>query len=154
MPVQSVKKTVVKPIKKTSTKLMPVGVKIIAILYYIGAVLVILAALGFLLGGAALAGFAGAIPGLEVLGGLGAGLFIVGGIILIALAVLLFFIGKGLWKGVNWTRIAVIILSAIGIVSAIVSIINGEFGATISLVIHVIIGGYLLFNKTVKQAFA
>lgn len=170
MPVQPVK--AVQPVKKvqsksglTNTKSIPVGVKVIAILYYIGAVISILAAIGLIVVMATVGSISGAIEtagaeqGLQLTDAIPGGailssIAIVGIIVMIALAVLLFFIGRGLWKGKSWTRIAVIIISAIGAVSAIVSIIGGEFGAIVSLIIHAIIGGYLLFSKTVKQAFA
>lgn len=132
---------------------VPVGAKIISVLYYIGAVASVIVGILLLVG----AGFIGSyvedlsVPGVAMLG---TAMFIVGGIILIALAVLEFFVGRGLWKGRNWARIVAIVLAILGIISAILSIIQASYGSIVSLIIHAIIGGYLLFSKNVKSAFA
>ena len=133
-------------------KEIPVGVKIIAVLYYIAAVLSAIFGIFFLIG----AGFIGAlIPGF---GALGAGILIVVGIFLIGAAVLGFFIGRGLWRAQKWARIIVIIFSIIGAVMAIIQMITiGALviaSSIISLIIQAVIGGYLLFNGAVKKAFA
>lgn len=131
---------------------VPTGVKVIAVLYYIGAVLGIIFGLLFLVGAEAIGSIASQIP---VLGALGAGLFIVGGIILIGLGVLGFFVGRGLWKARPWARIVAIIFAALGILMAIISMIQGSITINIvDLVIQLVIGGYLLFSNNVKQAFA
>ncbi len=131
---------------------VPTGVKVIAVLYYIGAVLGIIFGLLFLVGAGAIGSIASQIP---VLGALGAGLFVVGGIILIGLGVLGFFVGRGLWKARPWARIVVIIFAALGILMAVISMIQGSIASNIfNLVIQLIIGGYLLFSNNVKQAFA
>ncbi|MGD9276902.1 MAG: hypothetical protein PVJ67_07055 [Candidatus Pacearchaeota archaeon] len=131
---------------------VPTGVKVIAVLYYIGAVLGIIFGLLFLVGAGAIGSIASQIP---VLGALGAGLFIVGGIILIGLGVLGFFVGRGLWKARPWARIVAIIFAVLGILMAIISMIQGSIASNIfNLVIQLVIGGYLLFSNNVKQAFA
>ena len=132
-------------------KEIPVGVTIIAVLYYIGAVLSVIIGIFFLIG----AGFIGAL--IPCFGALGAGILIVVGIILIGLAVLGFFIGRGLWRAQKWARIIVIIFSIIGAVMAIIQMITiGALviaSSIISLIIQAVIGGYLLFNGAVKKAF-
>ena len=131
---------------------VPTGVKVIAVLYYIGAVLGIIFGLLFLVGAGAIVSIANQIP---VIGALGAGLFIVGGIILIGLGVLGFFVGRGLWKARPWARIVAIIFAALGILMAVISMIQGSIASNIvNLVIQLVIGGYLLFSNNVKQAFA
>lgn len=131
---------------------VPTGVKVIAILYYIGAVLGIIFGLLFLVGAGAIGSIASQIP---VLGALGAGLFVVGGIILIGLGVFGFFVGRGLWKARPWARIVAIIFAILGILMAIISMIQGSIASNIfNFVIQVVIGGYLLFSNNVKQAFA
>lgn len=123
---------------------VPTGAKVISVLYYIGAVLGIILGLLFLLGAGALESIAEQIPLLAVLG---AGLFVLGGIILIALGILGFFIGRGLWKGRNWVRVVAIILACLGFITAIFSF------DILGIIIHGIIGGYLLFSTRVKKAF-
>ncbi len=131
---------------------VPVGVKIISVLYYIGAVLGVIFGILFLVGAGAIGSIADQIP---LFGALGAALFVVGGIILIGLGVLGFFIGRGLWKARSWARIVAIIFAALGILLAVVSMVQGEILSNIfGLVINLVIGGYLLFSNSVKEAFA
>lgn len=133
-------------------KSVPTGVKVLAILNYIGAALTIILALIFFFGAGAIGSLADKIPGLGVLG---AGVFIVLGIVMLGLGVLSIFIGRGLWKGQNWARIVSIIFLALGIISSISYIIGGKImSGIIYLIIYAAIAAYLLFNKKVKQAFA
>ena len=134
------------------TKNIPVGVKIISVLYYIGAVLGVIFGILFLVG----AGFMGSIASqIPLIGILGAGLFVFGGIILIILGVLGFFIGRGLWKGKNWIRIVAIIFSCLGIIMAIFLIAGGSiFNGIFNLLVQGLVSGYLMFDSSVKEAFA
>jgi hypothetical protein len=132
-------------------KKVPAGVKVISVLYYIGAVLSILFGLFFIIFGA---GFTQAFADLGMAtAGLGA-YFIIIAIIIIALGILGIFIGRGLWKGQGWARILAIIFAILGFLGAIGSIIMGSFASIINLIIQGWIGGYLLFSKKVKAAFA
>ncbi len=133
-------------------KSVPTGVKVIAVLYYIGAVLCAIMGLLFLVGAGMMSSIANQIP---LLGVLGSALFIVGGIILIGVGVLNFFVGKGLWNARSWARIVAIIFMTLGILMAILSMIQGNIANNIfGLVIELAIGGYLLFSNSVKEAFA
>ena len=153
-------KPVVKTVKAAntaSTGTVPTLVKVIAVLYYIGAAFSVLFGILLIAGGAflgellstAMGGGFGALAG-----ALGSAIFIVSGIIMIALAVLSFFIARGLWKAKKWARIVAIIFAILGVLSALSAIIQGNFGNIIGLVINGAIGGYLLFSKDVKAAFA
>jgi len=131
---------------------VPTGVKVIAVLYYIGAVLGVIFGLLFLVGAGLMGSIANQIP---LLGALGGALFVVGGIILIGLGVLGFFVGRGLWKAKPWARIVAIIFAALGILMAVISMVQGNIASNIfNLVIQLVIGGYLLFSNSVKEAFA
>jgi hypothetical protein len=132
-------------------KMIPTGVKVLAILDYIGAVFLALLALALIFGGGMLASFLGEIP---LVGALAGGLFIVMGIIILPFAVLFFFIGRGLWKGQNWARIVSIVFAAIGLASGIFSLIAGDSLSLGGILINGLIGWYLLFNVKVKEAFA
>jgi hypothetical protein len=140
----------VKKVKPSSSSKIPVEVKVISVLYYVLAVLSLIFGILFLVGAGAIGEYTQQIPALAVLG---TGLFIVLGIIVIAFAVLDFFIGRGLWKGKNWARIIAIIIAILGFISALLSLVDGQFLSIISLVIHGLIGGYLLFSKEVKKTF-
>jgi len=144
-------------------KIMPTGVKVISVLYYIGAAFSFLFGLLLIVGGA----FIGAILGetLASLSALGSGLFIVLGIALLGVGVLDIFIGRGLWKGQNWTRIAAIVFAILGVFGGINSLISGLtnfqtigafsiFVAFVQLAVSLLIGGYLAFAHEVKEAFA
>jgi hypothetical protein len=132
---------------------VPTGVKVISVLYYIAAVLSLLGGIAMLVGAGLIGSLANSIPLLGLFGG---GLFVVGAIIMIGLAALDFFVGLGLWKGQQWARIVAIIFAALGALSALVSLVQGNIGGggIVGLIIHGLIGGYLLLNSSVKMAFA
>jgi hypothetical protein len=124
------------------------GVKVLAVLYYIGAVLLALAGIASLFGAGALVK---TIPLLAMFGGL----ITVAAIAMILLAVLYFFVGRGLWKGQKWAMIVAIIFAAIGVISGILGIIGGDIGGSIiGLIINGVIIWYLGFNKAGKASFA
>lgn len=84
---------------------------------------------------------------------LGPGLIFIG-LILLAFALLVFFIARGLWKGKNWARIIAIILACLAIAYAIWVISVGQiFMGGFTIIINGLIAGYLLFNKNVREAF-
>jgi uncharacterized membrane protein len=64
-------------------------------------------------------------------------------------------LGWFLWKGKNWARILIIIMSILGVFDSGMSIFKGENVAIkfIPLLFYSLIGGYLFFNKKVKKAF-
>ena len=127
---------------------VPTVVKVISVLYYIGAVFELIIAVLLFVGSGALKT---KVPLLAVLGPF----LIVGGIILLGLAVLSFFVGKGLWKGKRWARIAAIIIAVLGVLLALIGMVQGQIVSNIlGLVISAAVGGYLLFSSDVKTAFA
>jgi hypothetical protein len=132
-----------------NNKEMPVGVKIIAVLDYIGAALGVIFGLLFLFG----AGAVGSM--MPYFGALGGAMFAVAGVFMIGLGVLAFFVGRGLWRGQAWARIVSIILAVLGVISALFSIFGNNVGGGIfNLLLNGIIGGYLWFSKEAKAAFA
>ena len=158
-------------------KEMPTGVKVISVLYYIGAAFSFIFGLLFIVGGAFIRATVSFLFGLLFIGGgvilggtlaalgaLGSGLFIVLGIALLGFGVLDIFIGRGLWKGQNWTRIAAIVFAIFGVLGGINSLISGLtnfqiigafsiFVAFVQLAVSLLIGGYLAFAHEVKEAF-
>jgi hypothetical protein len=137
---------------------LPLGVKIISILYYIGVVLCLAFGLIILITSKAMAvSMVASNPGLgleSIPSGTLVTLIIIIGVILIGASIFAFFIGRGIWRLRKWARITAIILAILGLISAIFSMIIG-FKPTqiISLLIDGFIAGYLLFNKEVKEAF-
>ena len=130
-----------------SSKNVPTLVKVIAVLHYISA--------GFsLLGGIFLMISAGLLVSILPILAFFSTFAIFIGIGMIVFAILLFFIARGLWKGQKWARIVAIILYSLGIISSIYSIVLGTYSAISSLLVAGLLGGYLLFSKKVKEAFA
>ena len=110
----------------------PLGVTIIAILAVIGGI------------GSLLSGFAvmAIIPLLGI---------ILGGILII-IGLAYFVVAYGLWKGLNWAWTITLIVSAIGIIVGIGSIVVGNTAA----IFHVIVNGiviYYLYRPNVKAYF-
>ena len=132
-------------------KQVPTGVKVISVLYYIGAFLGVIFGILSIFGAGMISSVASKIP---LIGVMGSVLFIIVGVILLCLGILSFFVARGLWKAKNWARIVAIIFSCLGIVMAIISMISGNVSGNIfNLLIQLVIGGYLLFNNKVKEAF-
>ncbi|MGD1212944.1 MAG: hypothetical protein ABR973_16525 [Candidatus Acidiferrales bacterium] len=134
----------------------PTGVTILAVLAFIGAGLLVLAALGFLLmGGVMLSRMAGTPLGM--MGGIGVAFLAV---VFLVIAALYVVIGVGFWKLLNWARILAIILiglavlfQAVGVLAALAHFHPILFvWRAIFLGIDVWIVVYLL-NPNVKQAF-
>lgn len=120
----------------------PVGVTILSILAYIGAAFTLIGGLLMLVGSAFVSTFIAAIiPQFSAFATIGTALTIILGIIFLALAVLDFFVGKGLWNGKNWARILVLVFAGL-------SVLGSLFPFSIAnLVISAVIVWYLGFNK-------
>ena len=120
-------------------------VKIIAILGYIGAGLAILGGLMVLLFG----------RGLGIM--YPAGMALVGAkaviyaILMVIAGVVGIFVSKALWHHKNWARIVVVILSALGVLSSLVSIMRGGI---VGLIINGAILYFLAFDKTIVGLFS
>ena len=109
-------------------------VKVIAVLYWMEAVLAFIGALASLFGSSF---FGTAIPGVFA-----TALLSIIGIVMIFIALLDAFVGYGLWKHKNWARIIAIVLAAIGLLSF-------PIGTILSILVIYFFG----FNKEVKNLF-
>ena len=112
-------------------KQRPLGVTIIALLAILGGI-------AFLVGGLTLI----LIPLVGIF--IGSGLFILG--------LAYFLVAYGLWNGRSWAWTLTLILSGIGIIVGIGSIIVGNIGSVIHTIINAIII-YYLYRPTVKSFF-
>lgn len=109
----------------------PFGVTIIAVLAVLGGI------------GSILLGFIVLI--IPILGIILGGIFVIIGLSYFAVA-------YGLWKGFNWAWILTILVSALGIVVGLASIMIGIGGSLVFIIVNVIIV-YYLFRPDVKTYF-
>jgi len=158
--VVSVKKSSKKVSGGTKKSTTPGFVRVISILYYIVSVLMILMGVVLFIGGFAGEGFVKGF-GIDRVLEFGAtenpvdsfvvplilGSLIVGGLLVIAIGILEFYIARGLWLKQNWARILVVVFAVIGFIAAIPIF---DWG---SLIINALIGSYMWFNKGVKRTF-
>ena len=97
---------------------------------------------------------------LAILGGIGSlvgGIFLVAiipilGAVLIIIGLAYFGVAYGLWKGLKWAWIITLIVTVIAFISGLGSIIVGNVGAVIPVIINGIII-YYLFQPNVKAYF-
>lgn len=80
------------------------------------------------------------------------GIAIASGAIMLALGIASLVIAYGLFKGRPWAWTAAVVLSIIGIVISVVSIVTGNFGSIVSLIINGVII-YYLYRPHVKAYF-
>ncbi|MBW3001204.1 hypothetical protein KY341_04980 [Candidatus Woesearchaeota archaeon] len=146
---------------------MPVGVKIISILYFIAAAFLVLYII-FIIVILALLGTQTEFLPPELTTEASQTVIIVVAIIMLlffaGMAVLDFFIGLGLWRGKKWARIVALIFSGLGIFGALITVplmIAGMLIDPISVISFVLSLGvnlfifiYLLASQEVKKAFA
>ncbi len=131
----------------------PVGVTVIAVLNFLGAFFLIIAALFFVVGFGAMGMASQRSGGMLALAGVGA----FGAVFMFAFAVIAIVIGYGLIKLQHWARIVTIVLAALGILLALPSLFGGlhsigMFSLLIRVGINALILWYML-QANVKQAF-
>lgn len=113
-------------------KQRPTGVTIIALLAILGGIAFLVSGLGTLI----------LIPLIGIF--IGSGLFILG--------LAYFLMAYGLWNGKNWAWTLTLILSGIGIIVGIGSIIVGNLGSIFHIIINAIVI-YYLYRPNVKVFF-
>lgn len=136
---------------KLNKKQIPAGIKILAVIGYIGVALDIISGLILILVGGTLSAILSSI--LPVFGSI-TQITMIAGISILGGSVLNFFMSRGLWKGQNWARIVSIIFGIIVIIGSLLGIIAGSYVyGGIGLAVSLLITIYLLFSKKVKEAF-
>jgi ABC-type spermidine/putrescine transport system permease subunit I len=139
-------------------KSAPAGIKIISILIYFFAILLMIIGIALLAG--AVGGSAAVVGvGLENVdtGDFGPitspmvalifGSLFLGGVIVIISGILLFFVARGLWRGENWARTVAIVLIVISFIDSFFSL------DVLSVVIDGLIGYYLIWSRDVRAWF-
>ncbi len=118
----------------------PIGITIIALLFFLGAIVSILGAVGGALLGGLGAAFLGPIGAL-----LGAALAVV----FIVIAIIEFVAGWGLWKLTKWGLYLSLLLSALGVIGGLVSLTSDIVTGVVLLIIDGAIFYYLWTKKTI-----
>lgn len=136
----------------------PTGVTVLAILDFLGALILICAGLAFLLG----MGIAGAGMMSQARGGGAflAGLGAIGGVVFLVFAAISALIGIGLWKLKNWARIVTIVFSGLGILGGLLGLLTALLHFSVFTLVFrlVFIGIYALIiwymlQPDVKKVF-
>ena len=145
------RKKVVKA-KKTARKgksrsELPLWIKVISIMYYISAAMGLLVGITLLISSDALGKLTEYYTAASQISGTALSLLILG------TGVLEFFVGRGLWKKQKWARMVAIIIAILGSIGAVISIVQQGNG-TFRLIIHAVIGSYLIFSRQVKAKFS
>ncbi len=132
---------------------IPVGVKIISVLYFILAFFVILVGLFFIISKSFINEIYRESPELAELG---TGGFIILGVILVLLGALFIFLGLKLWKRKNWARIVTVVFSILMIIIYLIDILFASSNLIVNIfwiIVYGIITGYLLFSKDARNSF-
>lgn len=130
-------------------KSRPTGITVLSILYILGGILL-------LIGGIASAALPGLLSSSTALSGAGAAtlknIASLLGITFIIVGIISFVIAYGLWKGAKWGWWLTVVLTGLGVIFAIVSLVSGAIFSIISLIIEGVIL-YYMFQKDTKAYF-
>ena len=134
----------------------PTGVTILAVLNFLGAAMLVLGGLFFLVG-MSMIGAASHQPGaMGALAGMGA----IAGVIFLVFAAFAVAVGVGMLKLQNWARITTIVLSCLsilsGVFSVLVSLLHFQIVALIMNVVFLAFYAWIvwyMFQPHVKNAF-
>ena len=133
-------------------KSIPTGIKVMSIIYYIGAIIAIFMGIFGLVVGTLLGFILKISSGNNPFGR--PVFYLLAGSILI-FGIITFFVARGLQNLKLWARIIAILLSTCGVILAITGMVQGFVVQNIPfLIIHLLLSGYLLFSKKVKVAFS
>jgi hypothetical protein len=140
----------------------PTGVTVIAVLYFLGAALLVLGGIGMMVGGGFIAtlisqsGQQGSGAGAGIFGALGA----VAGIFFLVFAAIDFLVGWGLIKLKGWARIIAIVFAVLGALGSLFGLLGifSHFAAFILLwtVVRLAIFGWMIWylvQPNVSAAF-
>ena len=88
----------------------------------------------------------------NMLGGVFAGVLFVVGTFFFALGILYFIIGLGLWRGKEWARLTIVIVSGVWLVLSVLAILSGAWPSLFSLAINLFVTWYFM-RKQVRKAY-
>ncbi len=142
--------------KVTRKENLPMGVKVVSVLYYIWAILWIGFGLLVALGATIIINYLISLfPQLETVNyGTLVVVGIIVGLVLVALGILEFFVARGLWKLKPWARVTAILLSALAIINSVLALTT-SFDA-VQIVRLIVDGGiiaYLMLSKEARRLY-
>lgn len=140
-----------KKTRKSVARVMPLGVKVISVLTYVCSGLLLLLGVLLLGGSTFFANFLAASD--PFFAEVGTAALILVGLLLLVVAVFGLLIGRGLWMGQQWARIVTLVFVVLGILGALGSLFSGDFKGIFDLIVHLVVGWYLAFNKEAVAAF-
>lgn len=126
----------------------PLGIKLISIIYFACAIFLLVFSIMLFVKFDFLRDMPDLFPFLQALS---SGLSI--GITLIVISLLFLVVGIGLLRKKNWARIASLVLTLIGLAGSIMNVISQRWLSLINLVVYLLIGYYLIYNKKVRENF-
>ncbi|MGY4884382.1 MAG: DUF2127 domain-containing protein [Nanobdellota archaeon] len=135
---------------------LPMGVKVVSVLYYIWAILWIGFGLLVALGATIIINYLISLfPQLETVSyGTLVVVGIIVGLVLVALGILEFFVARGLWKLKPWARVTAILLSALAIINSVLAL-TASFDS-VQIVRLIVDGGiiaYLMLSKEARRLY-
>jgi hypothetical protein len=139
----------------SATKSRPTGVTIIAVLNIISGIIMIAGGVGLAAIGSVLPTMTTVDPNaggqMALAGVLGVGGIAVGAVLII-LGIISFIVAWGLLKGKGWAWTVTLILSAISIIMGVISLVGGNVGSIVNVIIAGIVI-YYLYRPHVKAYF-
>lgn len=124
-----------------ATTARPIGVTIVAVVYFVLSAFVAVAGLVVLLGGSFIASQIQETEGFGAILGAAAGLI---GILFLGLAALGILVGVGLLKGKQWAWWTVLVFEVLAVLNGIVSIAQRDFNSLFGILVAAIIIWYFL----------
>lgn len=126
----------------------PLGVTILAILAFIGGALQLATGAAAIVGGGLVGGLLGGAEGAAV-----GGLVAISGLFLVVLGIVALLAGYGLWQLASWAWLLTIAWAILGLISAALTLLGGDFAsAIISAILPAVVLWYLN-RPDIKQAF-
>jgi hypothetical protein len=129
-----------------SSCVRPIGITLLAVLHVIQAVILFLGGIGLIALGAFIRRGLFGLP--RFLNGVA---YLIGVVVLI-IGLLYLGLAWGLWTGKGWAWILSLILTALGLIGSLISLVRGGFGMVVVLILDAAIL-YYLFRPTVRVFF-
>ena len=130
-------------------KKIPIGIKIVSILFYVVAVMNLIGGISLIIQQASVSQQENAPFSFSLDNTKTTIIYIFN----LTWAGLSFFVGRGLWKGQKWARITAILFLTLTIVISVIQMTQGTLLLGLPIILYLAIGIYLFFDKKVKKFF-